>query len=371
MKTNLTKSEKVIAISAAVAISAFFIAFLKVSRGAQTSINIESGSTINYKMARPEQVYSEYNLDGREIDETYEGLPVERELAKAKVDKKKKDLVDKKIAEAKKKEEDKKKQAQVQKARAQAQAKLKQEREAQVRSQLSADNKNYKRDSVAGNQYSNGYAVPVNNNVVTPNEEQKAKTNKKTFAEWRNLLFSKPTSESLGLFITAFRKNEVTATEYQAMAQDLIEQSDASLKGLGLMALRAAPSLASLSQLAHLEPTALGNLQKYVEESLNAYLQNQNIQYLNQALMTQDKVLIVKSLNLLNTNLAKFGQGDFSSLVDARNRRDGEVVAFSMASYRMLLPALTQLSTSQDPDLAALAHQVTSYIQTSNNVAQF
>lgn len=367
MEINLTRSERIIAIIAFVAISIFFVMFLQISRGAKSSSQFETGSVIDYTMARPDQAYSEYTLEGRELDHIYEGL--ESDKTDSKSDKNKKELIAKKTAEAKKKEEIKKKQAAL--VQAQAQAKLKEQVLAQQeKTQQTNENKNRSKVDSSVNTQNNSAYVAQNNSAPEKNAEVNgAKTNKKTFAEWRNLLFSYPTTENLGLFIAALRKNEVSATEYQAMAQDLIDQNDLKLKGLGLMALRSVPSLASLSQLAHLQPASLGNYQAYVEQSLNAYLQPHNLPYLSQALLTNNKILIAKSLNILGTNLAKFSQGDFSGLVDPRNRRDGEVTTFSMNDYRSLLPALNQLGSSQDQELKGLAQQVMALIQTSNNVA--
>lgn len=373
METNLTRTERTIAITAVAAISVFFVMFLKVNNRTQsTSSQFESGSAIDYKMARPEEAYSEYTLDGREIDESYEGLPVKE--VKDKLDKKKQELIAKQNAETKKKEELKKKQAQAAKAQAQQQQVAKQAIE--QRGQLLAGEKSRSpdaRDSVNSNnnyasgEYSNNTAPVAKTDDKAANPEDKKK---KTFAEWRTLLFASPTPENFALFLAAFRKSEVTGEEYYAMAQDLVEQTDTKQKGLGLMALRSVPSLTSLSQLAHLSTVAVGNYQSYVDQTYLSYLAPQNIGYLSQALGTKDKVLIVKTLTLLNVNLTKFSQGDLGGLTDPRNRREGEVVTFTMASYRSLVPVLAQLLTSQDQELATLAQQVTSVIQSSNNIAQ-
>jgi hypothetical protein len=154
------------------------------------------------------------------------------------------------------------------------------------------------------------------------------------------------------------------------MAQDLVDQTDPKLKALGLMALRALPSLTSLSQLVYLNAASIGAYQAYVDQTILAYLAPQNITYLSQALLTQDKALKVKVLTLLSVNLTKFSQGDLTGLEDPRSRRDGEATVFSMANYRSLVPVLAQLLKSQDQELAALASQVTSVIQSSNNLAQ-
>ncbi|MBY0553756.1 hypothetical protein K2P97_04450 [bacterium] len=372
METNLTRTERTIAITAIAAISVFFAMFLKVNnRTHSTSSQFETGSAIDYKMARPEEAYSEYTLDGREIDETFEGLPVKE--VKDKLDKKKQDLIAKQNAETKKKEELKKKQVQAAKAQAQQQQVAKQAVE--QRNQLAGDRSKStdSRDAVnSDNSYTSGQ-YSNNNTPAAKIEDKNANPeakNKKTFAEWRALLFANPTSENFALFLAAFRKSEVTGEEYYAMAQDLVEQADTKQKGLGLMALRSVPSLASLSQLVHLSTAAIGNYQSYVDQTYLSYLAPQNIGYLSQALGTKDKLLVVKTLTLLNVNLTKFSQGDLDALTDPRNRREGEVATFNMASYRSLVPALAQLLTSPDQELSTLAQQVTSVIQSSNNIAQ-
>lgn len=372
METNLTRNERIIAVSAVAVVAVFFAMFLKVNSRTQTTSQFETGSAIDYQMARPEHAYSEYTLDGREVDHSFEGLPVKQ--VKDNLIKKKQELIAKQNAENKKKEELKKKQAQAAKVQAQQQQA---KQAAQQKSQLVADNSkisdsgddvNSDNSGYVSSQYSANNAAVVTKDDKT--EDPAVKKDKKTFAEWRNLLFATPSTENFALFLAAFRKNEVTSEEYYAMAQDLVDQSDAKLKGLGLMALRSVPSLTSLSQLAHLGAASIGNYQSYVDQSLLAYLAPSNIGYLSQALMTQDKVLKVKTLTLLNVNLTKFSQGDLTGLTDPRNRREGEVVVFSMASYRSLVPVLAQLLISQDQELKTLAQQVTSVIQSSNNIAQ-
>ncbi len=362
---NLTKSERTIAIIALVVIAVFVAMFIQLARGSKAEPLFTSGSAIDYTMARPEQAYSEYTLEGRELDQSYEGLPQSQKPAQ--LDKKKKELIAKNANDTKKKEDTKKKQ--VVQARA-LETKIKEQLQNQKYADRSRDSAEAKRDSHPVNNVNNQNNGNATADAPVPVSDNRAPVKaKKTFLAWRTLLFAAPTSENLALFIAAYRKSEVTVTEYQAMAQDLVDQSDVKLKAIGLMALRSVPSLVSLSQLVHLPATALGSYQSYVEQSIMTYLQPQNIQYLNQALATKDKVLVAKSLNILSENLQKFSQGDLASLIDPRNRREGEVATFSMNSYRALLPVLGQLGSSQS-EFSALAQQITALIQTSNNVAQ-
>ena len=370
MGTNLSKTEKMIALSAFLAIAIFFIMFLQINQrsNAKLSSQFETTHAINYKMARPDQLYSEYTLTGRELDQSYEALsPAAKKLVKRK-----QALIAKQKVETKKKEELKKKlaatsQAQIQaRARAQAVSRQNQMKAYQaLKSSPSPKSQPAVEQDYSQNINNTGAAAPL----VDPTKAVKT-PGKKSFAEWRALIFEKGSSEAMGQFIAAFRKNEISATEFQVMAQDLLDQSDVKLKGLGLMALRSVPSLASLSQLVHIQASLNETYQAYVEQSLLAYFQPQNLSFLNQALGTRDKVVLLKSLTLLNANLQRLSQGDQSGFIDPRNRREDTNTSLSMLSFKVLLPTLGSIGSSQDQELASLATQVATLIQSSNTIAQ-
>ncbi len=367
MGSNLSKAEKFLFIVAAVAITAFvgFFAFInKKSMSDKFNFAVETG--INYKMARPDQAFSEYTLEGREVDQVYEGLTPEKkkEIAKKKAAAAKAKA---KVA-AKKKEDDKKKLTQ---------AKQKQARDSQLQALTQARQNELKKlleNQKAKNQsgdVSPTYATQVSSPENTVQDDGTGKSKpKKSYAEWRSLIFSSPTNENIGLFVTAFRKGEVTATELQAMAQDLLDQNDNTLKGLGLAILRSAPSLQSLSQLVHEQANVPAAFQSYVEAALVNYFLPQNITYLKSALQTRDQMLLSKVLSLLQTNLPRISQNDFS-MFNERGRGSVTDVNVSIQSFIVLVPALTTLSSSNDETgLAGTAQQVLSLIQTYNNVAR-
>lgn len=366
--TNLNKTEKVIAGVAFSAIAVFVFMFFQISQrsGGKLSPQFENAHSINYKMARPEQVYSEYTLNGRELDQTYEALTPEQKV----IVKKKQALIAKQKIE-KKKEELKKKQVAAATAKAKVMAKARAQAVAADR-QARAEKPEYKKFNGQSNP-SLGYSNPTYSQQVAPAAEALDKdpkaVAKKTYSEWRVLLFDKPSTENLALFIAAFRKNEVTMTEYQAMAQDLLDQSDEKLKGFGLQALRSVPSFQSYSQLVHIEGSLSENLQTYVETSLLAYLQSSNLSFMGQALATSDKVVQLKTLTLLNTNLSKLSEGDASAFSDPRSR-GASTTGVTMVSFRSLLPSLGTIGNSQDQELATLAHNIAHLIISANNVAQ-
>lgn len=368
MKTGLNKNEKILAGVALFVIATFFLMFLKLNTHLSSDVSANKDLNINYQMARPEEGFSDYSLNGRDIDLQYESLK-KKEEAKAAVLAKVKLEAKKKAEEAKKKEEAQKKLA----AAATSKAPAKKE---QVKASNKTSSAETSEDSSTNHSdYSQtNTVVEQGNNIAetakAPEADPDKKKDKKTFAEWRALIFSKPTRETMALFIDAYRKREVTDAEYQALSQDLLDQSDENLKGLGILALRAQPSLASFSQLVHAQNDLSQSLQLYTEQAFMSYLQPQYITVLNQSLKVQDKKVVMKALTLLSTNLPKFNQGDLTGLIDPRNRRDVSTATYSASNFMALIPSLTAIGSAQDPDLSLLAQQVIGFIQTANPVAQ-
>ncbi|AGH96273.1 hypothetical protein [Pseudobdellovibrio exovorus] len=380
MESGFTKNEKIVGAVSLTALAAFAALFMHLNRKSSASTSFDNSMVINYEMARVEESYSEYNLDGRELEQIYEALAKKGngKVSKAEFEKKKKELIAKKKEELKKKDEAKKKQLAANQRRQQQLTTAQKSAPVVAQAQQDISKRNADATQAANTTApvvdSNGYAGNANQVQAAQDQvkNEPEETKKKSFAEWRSLLLASPTPENLSLFVAAYRQNEVTADEYQAMAQDLLTQRDQNFKSLGLMALRSVPSLASLSQLAHLDVNSFAGYQSYIEQSFKAYLVQPNLQYLSQALQTQDKSLKTQVLNMLNVNLTLLSQGDVSAITDPRQRRDDSVVMFSMSDYFVLMPALSQMVSSSDQELAGLARQVAAIIQASapNNVAQ-
>lgn len=400
METSLNKNEKVLACIILGVTMGFVALFLQIHFRSNSSMSqIDSRLQVNYKMARPDEGYSEYSLNGREIDHTYEGLAKKEQAKSAAVGTAGKTAagVNKIQTETQKKvTAEQKKVQQIQKAalaRAHAQAYYARYTEAQAARQkaLAKQQEEQKKTQAdknaaaesAAKAKSQSEAASDNhlmaetdsqqsNSATNPNAEDAKTKNKKTYAQWRAQIFAQPTRENVSAFLDAYRKNEISATEVQAMAQDLLDQNDDNLKGLGLYTLRSAPSLASLSQLVHAESQMNATYKAYIGQAFLAYLQPQNVGYLNQALQTKDKMLIAKTLSLLNTNLPNVAKG-MGAFGDTRGSRDvsaGMGSNITMDSFVSLLPALSALASSQDQDYTALAQQVISYIQTNNSIAR-
>ncbi|MFZ3228604.1 MAG: hypothetical protein WA160_00240 [Pseudobdellovibrio sp.] len=369
METGLTRNEKIYLILAVFVAAVVFLVFKKLNFKSSTSSQYETVEAINYQMVRPEAGYAGYSLEGREIDEHYEALKAKQIAQKKVIEQAKVDAKNKKAAVAK---VDAKKKAAVataaQTKQAIQNAKIVQAAQMNKYSKtadLNSDNK--KSDSFgAANDIRKNSEV---DQVVATSDAAQTKKNFKSFAQWRAEIFAKPSQEIMSAFITAFRKNEVSETEYQAMAQDLVDQNDVKFKGLGLMALRAQPSLSSLSQLVHIEAQLPSDLQAYVQQAYLVYSQPQSVGIMIQVLQTKDKALVVKSLSLLAVNLEKIKVGDVSAFIEARNRREAASEAITLNNYKALLPTLSSLASSGENDVTAVAQKVVTLIQSSGTVA--
>jgi hypothetical protein len=368
MDSHLTKTEKVLALVAVAVIFAFFGFFILINKNSiSQKFSFATDTGINYKMARPDQPFSEYTLEGRELDESYEGLPLEKK--KALLENKMKAIAKAKSDLKKKEEEAKKKLVQVkqQKQAKEAQAKaLVAARETQLKLHTQAQ-----RNESHLNDVKNAYfAQPANVVNSVPEDAANKKSNKKSYSEWRTQIFASANTDTLSQFVSAYKKGDVTSTELQAMAQDLLDQNDNNYKGLGLALLRSVPSLPSLSQLVHAQPNLPAAYQTYVEQALLAYFYPQNVSYLNAALQTKDQMVQAKVLSLLQANLENISHNDLTAFSDPRSRGTTSEINVSISSFSVLVPALTALSSSQQESaLSSMAAQVLSFIQSHNNVA--
>ncbi len=366
--TSLNRNEKIFATLGLAAIIVFLVTFAKIANKPHVVSQFETNEAINYQMERPEEAFAGYSTEGREIDDQFEGLkkaivktlntktlPAKGAAAKASATTK--STAVKKPAPA----STKNKNLVILAAAADAKAALARSESVQSESAPeSADNNripqryDYSQDTNSGHPESS----------VNPDAK-----NKKSFSQWRAEVYEKKSKEIITAFITAHRAGTVTAAEFQAMAQDLIEQEDAQLKGLGLMALRAQPSMASLSQLAHIQPQLSPELQDYVEKAYLAYLQPQYLGVFNQVFQSKNKKLVLKSLSILGASMQKIKNGDTSAFLNARQRRDADAPQISVDQFRPLLPSLTAISQLQEPDVSPMASQVASLIQSSSRIA--
>lgn len=362
MESTLTRNEKVFITIGLSIVVAFLVTFSKLNKKPTDLSQYATSEAINYQMVRAEEGFSGYSLDGREIDDQYQGLKSKKINQTAKLLKPVSKLPTKAAVKAIAAGNKATQQNATVTATSAKPNNLNATSAQAVAKSTSANSPN--EQSLAPQ--SQPTAQNTDPAAAAQNDSAKAKAKvKKTYAEWRQEIFAKASKEAVTDFIAAYRRNELTETEYQAMAQELIEQPDANLKGLGLMALRSQPSMASLSQLVRVAETAAAPLQTYIDQAFLAYVQPQNVQYLNQALQTQDRKLILKSLSLLSVNIPKIKSGDASILTDSRHLRGNETTDVTLGSFQQLLPSLNLIGSAQVPEISPLAVQVAALIKTA------
>lgn len=382
MKTNLLgfrlnkamsfqfNKEKFFMISILLVAVFFFTMIMKIGFGGNLqSKNPMADAGINYKMVHAEDGYSGFSLGDREVDYQYEALKKKQAEQKNVIPGQIQVPTVTKKQEATKKTTPKTAAQKAEEAKIdQAKKEILQKVLAEHVKQEHAKQKAYDY-AMAQAQYNSNNTV-TDKGVDTASSDKDNKKNKKSFSEWRALIYANPNQETMMKFIEAYRKGEVSPEDYQSMAQDLLEQNSDNFKGLGLMALRANPSLNSLSMMVHEEDELPASLKNYVQQGYNSYLQGQNVNILGQALKTSDKILVKKSLTILTNGLSKINSGDVSIFVSGgRNRGGGDVQqpTISMNNFKGLLGILAQLSINSDAQIATLAQQASGQIRSGGN----
>lgn len=363
MNTTLSSIEKMV-----LGISAVFVAvvigFVVSFQGQKTKVSVNESLNINYDMAKAKSAENQFSLEGREIDR-------ENQELEAEINKDSKVATNAKETKAAKKAEAAKAVASKKAAVADTKKKASPEKLAQ-NSKTTAEATDSKQtletsdnnNLVAQNTEANSVAV---NQEVDAATTPKAKKTNKTSAEWSKDIFASNDRQLILKFVAAYKNKEITESEFYSVINELLVSKDETKKGFGLYALRAAPSYASYVLLVKTQPSLNTTYQAYVQESLLSYHQANSLNYLRQALASNDKQIILKTLEIVKAGYLNVKNGTTASLVDSRYRRDTGYETFSLQNYLAFLPQLTQLQAksqqSGDQDIYAATGQLLQAIQ--------
>jgi hypothetical protein len=367
MNRTLSNIEKmVLGFSAlfVVAFMSFFFAF----QGKNAKLTSSESQNINYEMAKAKSAESLYSLEGRDIDR--ENQELEAEVAQVK-----KGLVKNKTEAAKK--ADAVKATAAKSKTAPAAAAKKTEPSSKTAQNKIHDTQSHKTDSVATETLSTT-PYSISPQVAFPEEtdvtaDPVAKKNFKSIAEWTKEIFASSDRQIILKFVAAYRSKEVSDSDFYSLVTQLLNSQDDSKKGFGLYALRAAPSYASYTTLVKSQSNMNTTYQAYIQETLLSYHQSGSLNYLRQALASNDKQIVLKTLEIIKVGYLDIENGTSSSLVDSRYRRGGDYATFSLQNYLAFLPQLTSLQArsqqSGDQDVYAAATLLVQTIQPSTEVA--
>lgn len=362
-KTNLDFSKVVIA--TAVGLSAFTLIYI-LSQYKSSKVHYSNTETkqINYDMVKIENQPNDYSLSDREVDSVFQALEKKiskllsknKEVSKAKVSNKKKSS----------KVEDKKKAFanQVQKTesfkRNENTSKVKQN---DIKNSISTNSLTQTSSTVSQsvNSFSNVQNnVPVKSltpNVVNAEQQPEVKPELKSINQWKNEILTAQNKEVVLKFASAFKKGEISLKDYQSLTTELIKSEDQKIIGLGLYILRTTPSEASFVQLIKAQGQLSPEYSLYVEESLLSYNQTANLGVLKFGLVHAEKVIVAKTLAIINSGLNRIKDGMSADLVDSRERRLDQTKTFSIANYASFVSELQKILASGDTDLSQLASQ--------------
>ncbi len=367
MNTTLSNIEKMVlgfsAVFVAVVMSFFFM-----FQGGRAKVTGVGSHNINYEMAKAKSAELLYSLEGREIDREIHELEAEA-VSGVKSSAKNKAVVLKK-AEAKKAEVAKAKAATTEAAKkASVASKSAQRQSNEIPVQKT---ESHSPENTLNSPYSVGArAVSQEQNDITT--DPTVKKNFKSIAEWTKEIFATNDRQVILKFVASYRNKEVSDSDFYSVVTQLLNTQDENKKGFGLYALRAAPSYASYAMLVKSQSSMNASYQTYIQETLLSYHQSGSLNYLKQALSSNDKQIVLKTLDIIKVGYLDIKNGNSSSLIDSRYRRDGDYATFSLQNYLAFLPQLTRLQSqaqlSGDQDVYAAVTVLVQTIQPATAVA--
>jgi hypothetical protein len=346
-----TPSDKILILVCSVAV--FVFVFILVSfKGTQVKLSKNETSQINYEMAKLQNAENLYSLENREIEMDYKALEAKKVAAQANA-KKTNDKTHK-----------------VNTAAAQAAAKVATSQQAMAAAQRRALLANQKR-------FQAKLAVESVSNVSTDSDLKQARNvtqdsykplenelpidaptkNKPSFDQWKSEIFAAQNKEVIIKLVAALKKGDISAEDYQKLVSEMLASKDDKMIGLALYALRSVPSYASYIQLVQLEGQISSNYAAYLQQSLMAYNQVVNLVYLKQSLLSKNKQVVMKTLEIIKSGIINIKSGEISQSVDPRFVRGADASQFSLKKFNIFLPELQELSRSADQDIILLANQ--------------
>ncbi len=357
-----------------------FAGFFFIFQGQKTKTSQSETHNINYEMAKAKSAEALYSLDGREIDrdnqELESSIPA-GQVSAIQTSKNSKIAAVAAQAKAQKKTATTAAAAAATAQKAAADLKSKQIKLKSTEQSLKTASEVEKKsnDQVQANLNSNPKQVIANTNDIKTDVTEKSEDKKdvKTISQWSAEIFATSDRQIILKFVTAFKNKEITDAEFYSVTNKLLTSPDEAKKGFGLYALRATPSYNSYVALVKIQNSVNPTYQAYIQETLLSYHQPSSLGYLNQALNSNNKQIILKTLEIVNIGVTDVKNGTTSGLVDSRYRRDADFMTFAIQNYQSFLPQLTLLQSqsqqSGDRDIYKAAGQLAQTIQSSAVVA--
>lgn len=306
--------------------------------------------SFNYEMPRPKAYYGEFDLSGRRINRQVIRKETENKAAAAVLAKQQEaaKVAAKQVAAKKATDKDKDKKKKL----ADAKKKKSQVRVAMVDG---AEGMGFKGESIHSNHqnYQTSYTAPAANAKSegnTKNEEAKISA-----AQWKALLFAKPTQKNASEFVTAFKKGQVESKDYYGITVELLKDSEADRQKVALFILKADSSVKGFEILVTQHELQGEPLKSEIGTIIQTYATASKLAVLSRALYHSDPVIVKAATDVLEIAVAaQQNQGQSEGAPES---------SVNPAAFNVFVPALRRLATQEDPTLAALAQQLLNSIQ--------
>lgn len=310
-------------------------------------------NNVSFEMARPQSDFrNEYSLDGREIDKEFVNPFKKKELAKNDDKKNQPKFVPVKTQEQKKqqvnntKKEDKKTGMKVNVVERSKNPGL-------SASDLELNNNHYQNNNSGTVDSGN----PVAKQDVKPEDEKKKKSS--DFTD----LVSKPTQERVKEFIMAYKNGELAAGDFQVVVTAMLSSSNPNAQSMGVYICYSFPNVNTFSMvtlnLDHLNE----QVKAYANEFLFSFNHQAKIQYLGQALQSNDIKIVTKAGEVIILGLQKVKNGQ--NIVYAGREGRGNNDINSTKFFEFLLPIAETLKKSSNQTVASVGSTISQEIGTT------
>jgi hypothetical protein len=216
-------------------------------------------------------------------------------------------------------------------------------------------------------QYNNNYNQNPNNvtanpnvnkkqNVKTPNDED---VKVKTAADFSDLA-TNPTAEKVKEIILAYKNGEISSGEFYQVVTAMVHSENPNAQSMGVYLCYNFPSVESFSIVAINLDKFNAQVKTYADEFLLSFNHQARLQYLGQALQSNDIKIVTKAGEVIILGLQKVKNGQNINYAGRDGRGNNDIN--STKFFEFLLPIAEVLKKSSDQTVASVGVSISQEI---------
>lgn len=313
-------------------------------------------NNVSFEMARPQSDFrNEYSLDGREIDKEFVNPFKKKDSVKSDDKKNQPKLVPVQKQEVKKqqanntKKEEKKNGMKVNVV------------ERSKSDGLTPSDYDFNNNSRQNN---NTALAPNINNAVKKDAKTDEEKKKKTSADFADLI-SKPTQERVKEFVMAYKNGELSSGDFQVVVTAMLSSENPNSQSMGVYICYSFPNVNTFSMVTLNLDHFNEQVKSYANEFLFSFNHQAKIQYLGQALQSNDIKIVTKAGEVIILGLQKVKNGQ--NIVYAGREGRGNNDINSTKFFAFLLPIAESLKKSGNQTVASVGNSISQEIGTAAN----